>query len=74
MMTFLKNLNNSYKLKKRKIKQDNIDFQEIANKDFYPPEDNRCYHCEVCDIENGDNFNEYAKLFFYLYEKELFDD
>ena len=47
---------------------------ELTEKDFYPPEDTRFYQSGVEDIEDGDNFADYAKSFFNLYEDELFDN
>ena len=45
----------------------------LCEKDFYPPEDTRTYESLIEDIEDGDNFDDYAKMFFKCYEKEIFD-
>jgi hypothetical protein len=42
----------------------------LDEEDFYPPEDNRVYCSGVSDIENGDNFRDYAKDFY----DELLED
>lgn len=61
------------KSKNKKSKR-NLDFCELTEKDFYPPEDERYYQSGIDDIEDGDNFADYAKSFFNLYENELFDN
>ena len=63
-------INNLRKSKKRKSKRINY---ELTEKDFFPPKDTRLYQSGVEDINGGDNFDDYAKEFFDLYEKELFD-
>jgi hypothetical protein len=45
----------------------------ITEKDFYPPEDTRLYESGIDDIDNGDNFEDYAKWFYSNYEYEIFD-
>lgn len=42
----------------------------LNEKDFYPPEDNRCWQSGVEDINGGDNFANYAEDFFRRYEDE----
>ena len=59
---------------KNKKSKRNLNFHELTEKDFYPPEDERYYQSGIDDIEDGDNFADYAKSFFNLYENELFDN
>ena len=49
-------------------------YHEISEKDFYPPEDNRLYQSWINDIRNGDNFSDYVKWFYSMYENEIFDN
>ena len=42
----------------------------LSEKDFYPPQDNRCWRSGVDDIKGGDNFAEYAEEFYRQYEDE----
>lgn len=51
-----------------------IDYCELSEKDFYPPEDKRVFKSGVEDINNGDNFEDYSKWFYENYEDELFDN
>ena len=51
-----------------------IDYYELSEKDFYPPEDKRVFKSGVEDINNGDNFEDYSKWFYDNYEDELFDN
>lgn len=53
--------------------QSNLDYYELTEKDFYPPEDTRLYYSGIEDINGGDNFSDYAKFFFNNYGKEIFD-
>jgi hypothetical protein len=46
---------------------------ELTEEDFYPPEDNRIWGSGIDDIKGGDNFVDYAKYFYGIYEKEIFD-
>lgn len=64
---------NLQKGQKKKSKRSS-DYYELTEKDFYPPEDTRYYQSGVEDIEGGDNFADYAKEFFNLYEDELYDN
>lgn len=54
-------------------KNKNLDFYELSEKDFYPPEDTRYYCSGVEDIDGGDNFADYAEYFFDTYGEEIFD-
>lgn len=45
----------------------------LSEKDFYPPEDDRCYRSNVRSVYSGDTYDRYAKEF-YRYYKECFDD
>lgn len=56
-----------------KSKKQNLDYYELSEKDFYPPEDKRYYHSGITDISGGDNFADYAEYFFDTYGKEKFD-
>lgn len=46
----------------------------LTEKDFYPPSDDRIFNSVVEDILDGDNFSEYTKYFFEMYEDDLFDN
>lgn len=46
----------------------------LTEKDFYPPEDTRLYNSCIEDIDNGDNYDDYAKWFYDNYENEIFDN
>ena len=46
----------------------------LSEKDFYPPQDNRCWQSGVDDISGGDNFAEYAESFFKMCECEEYLD
>ena len=59
---------------KKKSSKRKPSYYELTEKDFYPPEDTRCYQSGVDDINGGDNFADYAKDFFDEYENELFDN
>ena len=52
---------------------DGVDcYVEISERDFYPPKDDRLYVSCVDDICGGDNFNDYAVLFWEAYEDEIY--
>lgn len=63
-------LNNNGKSIKDKL---NIDYYEITEKDFYPPEDKRFFRSGVEDIPYGDNFLDYINWFYENYEIDIFD-
>ena len=42
----------------------------LEEKDFYPPSDNRVLESYIEDVEDGDNFYEYAEYIYDLYESE----
>ena len=46
----------------------------LTEKDFYPPSDDREYISCVDDVEEGDNFYDYAGWFYNEYGDDLFDD
>ena len=46
----------------------------LSDKDFYPPEDNRCFKSGVEDINDGDTFEDYARWFYGNYSEYLFDN
>lgn len=61
------------------MKKDKYDFSDllqdeyndyITEEDFYPPSDNRYFKSYVEDINGGDNFADYCKYIFDLYEEE----
>ena len=61
------------------MKKDKYDFSDLlqeescnylTEEDFYPPSDNRVFISYVEDIDGGDNFADYCKDFFELYEEE----
>ena len=45
-----------------------IDKPILTDEDFYPPEDTRYLNSGVDDIEDGDNFADYAEYYFDLYD------
>ena len=45
---------------------------ELSERDFYPPKDDRLHVSCVDDICGGDNFNDYAVLFWEAYEDEIY--
>lgn len=46
----------------------------LTDNDFYPPSDDREYISCVDDIEDGDNFFDYAHWFYQEYGDDMFDD
>jgi len=58
--------NTSCNLYVHKLKDEYV----ISEKDFYPPEDNRVFKSYIEDIADGDNFADYSKYIFKLYEQE----
>lgn len=57
-----------------KDNEDYLDgYYELTERDFYPPEDTRVYASSIDDIDDGDNFAEYAEYFWETYENHLFD-
>ena len=50
-----------------------IDFY-LTEIDFYPPPDNRVWTSNIEDIDGGDNFADYCKYIFKLYEDEGYYD
>lgn len=44
----------------------------LTEEDFYPIPDDRFHSCGVDDIPDGDNYLEFAKEFYELYEEDLF--
>ena len=46
----------------------------ITEEDFYPPEDKRTWKSGVEDIDEEDNFANYAKWFYDNYGDEIFDN
>lgn len=45
----------------------------LREEDFYPPADTRLYESGVCDVEGGDDYEDYAKWFWEQYEYEIYD-
>lgn len=50
------------------LQEESCDY--LTEKDFYPPSDDRVFTSYVEDIDGGDNFADYCKDFFELYEEE----
>lgn len=50
------------------LKEESCDY--LTEEDFYPPSDDRVFTSYVEDIDGGDNFADYCKDFFELYEEE----
>lgn len=46
----------------------------LTESDFYPPSDNRVFKSYIDDINDGDNFNDYCKYIFSIYEEEEYWD
>ena len=44
----------------------------LTEEDFYPIPDDRFHSCGIDDIPDGDNYLEFAKEFYELYEEDLF--
>lgn len=42
----------------------------LTEESFYPPADNRCLQSLIEDVNDEDNFIEYAKFIYDLYEDE----
>lgn len=42
----------------------------LKDRDFYPPQDDRVLTSLIEDIDEEDNFENYAKFIYCLYEKE----
>lgn len=55
----------------RKLEKSEYDLSE---KDFYPPYDNRVLESYVENIVDGDNFADYCKYIFDIYEEEGYYD
>lgn len=48
---------------------------ELSEKDFYPPSDNRTWKSNIRDINGGDNFADYCTdIFELLDEEDYFED
>ena len=61
--------------------QRNVNFNQEENEyiclteeDFYPPYDNRVLKSYVEDINGGDNFADYCKYIFAIYDEEDYYD
>ena len=52
----------------------NDKFITLTESDFYPPADDRVLESYIEDIEDGDNFVDYCKYIFKLYEEECYYD
>lgn len=46
----------------------------LTEEDFYPPTDDRVLESYIEDVEDGDNFVDYCKYIFHLYEEEGYYD
>lgn len=54
------------------LKGSNECFCELDETSFYPPEDDRVYKSGVDDVHDGDNFYDFAEMFWDLYEDEIY--
>lgn len=46
----------------------------LSEKDFYPPEDTRCFKSGIYNMPyGGDSFEEYTRWFYNNYSHDLFD-
>ena len=46
---------------------------DLDEKSYYPPEDQRMIKSRIADMSETDNYDEYIRSFFQDYEEELFD-
>ena len=46
---------------------------DMDEKDYYPPADQRMIQSRIADMSETDNYDEYIRSFFQDYEEELFD-
>lgn len=46
----------------------------LTQKDFYPPEDDRCYESRLDYVLEEDDYYNYAKAFWSCYGEDLYDD
>lgn len=51
-----------------------LNYHELTEQSFYPPEDTRVYTSGIDDIKGGDTFAEYAEYFWETYGHEIYDD
>ena len=49
-------------------------YDDLSEVDFYPPSDNRVLKSNIADIEGGDNYADYCKYIFKIYEEEGYYD
>lgn len=50
------------------------DYIELTEEDFYPPSDDRVFKSYIDDIRDGDNFSDYCKYIFDIFdEKDYWD-
>ena len=49
-------------------------YVEITEEDFYPPSDDRVLKSYIKNVSYGDNFSDYCKYIFALYEEEGYWD
>lgn len=47
---------------------------ELTEEDFYPPQDNRVLKSYIEDIDEENNFVEFTKYIFDLYEEEEWNE
>lgn len=50
------------------------DYIELTEEDFYPPSDDRVFKSYIDDIRYGDNFPDYCKYIFDIFEEEDYWD
>lgn len=50
------------------------DYIELTEEDFYPPSDDRVFKSYIDDIRDGDNFFDYCKYIFDIFDEEDYWD
>lgn len=50
------------------------DYIELTEEDFYPPSDDRVFKSYIDDIRDGDNFSDYCKYIFNIFDEEYYWD
>ena len=73
-MRKIKDVNKIEVMNEKACELTELDFHELNQRSFYPPQDDRIYTSGIDDIDGGDNFAEYAEYFWEEYGHELYDD
>ena len=50
------------------------DYIELTEENFYPPSDDRVFKSYIYDIKYGDNFSDYCKYIFDIFDEEDYWD